>query len=367
MYRPPPSVDRSESIGEFSSVSLLIPARNEASSIAQCLDAARESVGIHLEIVVLDDHSEDETALIVREIMEKDPRVRLETGPELPAGWCGKQHACHILGGLARNEILAFIDADVTLTPDGLARMSAFLNASRQARSVRLVSGFPQQETGTILEKMIIPLIHFLLLGFLPMGPMRRYPYPGLGAGCGQLFLTDRGAYHHVGGHAAVKSSLHDGLTLPRAYRQAGFMSDLCDATDVCRCRMYRSAGELWNGLAKNAREGLGAPSMLVPASLLLLGGQVLPFVLLACGSLLSSTALLLVVIATALAYFPRMDAAWRFRQSWLGAILHPLGVLALVAIQWYANIQAWRGRPVGWKGRPPPARADTDKTHGTE
>ena len=60
-----------------------------------------------------------------------------------------------------------------------------------------------------------------------------------------------------------MRSSLHDGVTLPRAYRRAGFMTDVCDATDLAVCRMYRSAGAVWNGLAKNAREGLGAPGLI--------------------------------------------------------------------------------------------------------
>ena len=86
---------------------------------------------------------------------------------------------------------------------------------------------------------------------------MRSSLQPGLGVGCGQWFMTSRDAYEKVGGHAAVKASLHDGIKLPRAYRAAGMMTDVCDATDLAVCRMYRSAGQVWNGLAKNAREGM--------------------------------------------------------------------------------------------------------------
>ena len=96
-------------------ISLLIPARNEEHNIAAAIDAGLASGGVNLEIVVLDDHSTDRTAAIVREVAARDPRVRLEGAPELPAGWCGKQHACHILAEHARRPLLVFVDADTRL------------------------------------------------------------------------------------------------------------------------------------------------------------------------------------------------------------------------------------------------------------
>ena len=170
--------------------------------------------------------------------------------------------------------MLTFLDADVRLEPDALARMALFLEQSGAA----LVSGFPRQETGTLLEKLLIPLINWLLLCFLPLWAMRRFRWSAFGAGCGQWFMTTRAAYEKVGGHAAVKSSLHDGLTLPRAYRRAGFITDICDATDLATCRMYRSARRVWFGLAKNAREGMAATGQIVFWTVVLLCGQVLPF-----------------------------------------------------------------------------------------
>jgi hypothetical protein len=139
---------------------------------------------------------------------------------------------------------------------------------------------------------------------------------------------------------------------LPRAFRAAGKRTDLCDATELATCRMYRGASEVWRGLAKNATEGLASPGMIGPASLLLFGGQVLPFVLLACAAWLSPPALVMALAAATMAYLPRLPAAWRFRQSWLGALLHPLGVALLLAIQWHALARAMTGRPAAWKGR---------------
>lgn len=348
LFRPAP---RPAANDERPQLSVLIPARNEEASIGACVESVLASVGVELEVLVLDDHSADRTAEVVREIAAKDLRVRLESAPALPAGWCGKQHACHVLAAHARFPLLAFLDADVRLAPDALSRLAAFRRRSR----AELVSGFPRQETGTLLEKLVIPLINWLLVGYLPMIAMRFTRHVGFAVGCGQWFLTSRTAYDAVGGHAAVRASLHDGLTLPRAYRRAGFHTDVCDATDAAACRMYRSAAGVWNGLAKNAREGMAANSQIGLWTYLLFVGQVLPFGLLAAGVWAPP-----VLAAAGLAYLPRLHAAYRFRSSWLGAALHPLGVLVLLAIQWYAVWRAVIGKPVGWKGRPAPQGDNT-------
>ena len=242
----------------------------------------------------------------------------------------------------ARFPVLTFLDADVRLEPDALARMALFLEESQAA----LVSGFPRQETGTFLEKLLIPLINWLLLSFLPLWGMRHSRWAAFGAGCGQWFMTIGAAYEKVGGHEAVKASMHDGLTLPRAYRRAGFRTDVCDAADLATCRMYRSASGVWNGLAKNAHEGMATPLALPSWTAILLCGQVLPFVLLAVWPQP------MLLAAACLAYLPRLSCAVQFRQSWLGALLHPAGVALLVAIQWYAIWRLVIGRPIGWKGR---------------
>ena len=329
------------------SLSVLIPARNEESAIGAALQAVLASRGVEFEVVVLDDHSDDATADVVAAIVERDPRVRLLQGQPLPAGWCGKQFACSILARAARHSLLVFLDADVRLAPDGLARITAFLEESR----ADLVSGIPRQETGTLVEKLVIPLIHFVLLGFLPLGRMRRYRHPAYAAGCGQLFLARRSAYEAAGGHAAIQASLHDGITLPRAFRTAGFRTDLCDMTEIATCRMYQTAGDVWRGLAKNATTGLASPGMILPATALLLGGQVLPLVLLALLVWLPPLAVCLAFIATLASYYPRFAAARRFRQSWLGAVLHPAGIMIFLAIQWHAFIRSCEPPTGGLEG----------------
>ncbi len=376
--------------GSAESITVLIPARNEEKNIRATLAAVLANRGVEFQVIVLDDHSTDGTTGIVSAFAAQDPRVRLESAPPLPAGWCGKQHACHVLARLARNPLLVFIDADVRLAPDALARMVGFMgrdsvsdcgsplplsDASQSARGlaqsktsrsssppvdrkspivnpIALASGVPRQELGTFSERLLLPLIHFVLLGFLPMHAMRRTLWPSMSAGCGQLFIARRDAYERCGGHAMLRDSLHDGIKLPRVFRQAGFRTDLFDATDLATCRMYHTNGETWRGLGKNATEGLAAPGTIVPMTALLLGGQVLPLVLCACAPMLSSIGLVLALVATTLAFLPRLVAAAMFRQSPGSALLHPLGVLALLAIQWHALARHFLGRPVEWKGR---------------
>jgi hypothetical protein len=86
--------------------------------------------------------------------------------------------------------------------------------------------------------------------------------------------------------------------------------------------------------------------------TILLLCGQVLPFVLLGFAPILSASALALAAVAAALAYLPRLLAARLFRQPLGGALLHPLGVGALLVIQWHALVGHLAGRPSVWKGR---------------
>ena len=125
-------------------VSILIPARDEEPRIARAVESALASRGVDVEVVVMDDHSTDRTVEIVQAISERDPRVRVETAPPLPEGWAGKQHACHALAATAKGTILLFVDADVELAPDGVARAAGFLERS----GADLVSGFPFQVTG---------------------------------------------------------------------------------------------------------------------------------------------------------------------------------------------------------------------------
>jgi hypothetical protein len=326
-------------------VSVLIPARNEEATIAAACAAVLASAGVTLELIVLNDHSTDRTAELLAGI--DDPRLKVASAPPLPAGWSGKQHACAHLATLASHELLIFVDADVRLTPDAVSRMAGFM----ERNDVGLASGFPHQIVRTWSEVLLLPLIYFLLLGFLPMAMMRRSVHPAFGAGCGQLFIARRAAYQRAGGHAAIRRSLHDGIKLPRAFRLAGIQTGLFDATEIASCRMYTNARSLWEGLTKNATEGMATMTALPIWTLILAGGQILPlFLLVTKPGLLSA-------VAVAASVGLRVLLALRLRQPIGSALLHPLGVAALLVVQWAALFRALRGIPATWRGRAYPAQ----------
>ena len=345
-------------------VAVLIPARDEERNIRACVESVLASRDVELEVLVLDDASTDRTAEIVREIGLHDTRVRVVASQSLPAGWNGKQRACWLLAQETKAPLLLFLDADVRIMPETIARCGAEMQRS----GVALLSGFPRQITVGWMERMLLPLIHFVLLGFLPMGRMRTSTKVGYAAGCGQFFLADRDAYFASGGHAAIRETRHDGLRLPQAFRRHGFQTDIVDLTDLAEVRMYDSARAVWMGLAKNATEGLGAPARIVPLTALLLLGQVLPVIVamlwvafcmsnLLVGATFDDPRMAVVVsvlIALALiaSYLPRLLAVRRFKQPLASALLHPLGTLLLLVIQWYALVKQIFGRPVAWRTR---------------
>ena len=130
---------------------------------------------------------------------------------------------------------------------------------------------------------------------------------------------------------------------------------------------MYRNTKEVWYGLKKNATEGVASGGLIVPVTAMLLCGQVLPFALLVLGlserwqavagqtsnNQLGNLAWGMVLAAMLLAWLPRFAAAFRYRQSWLGALLHPLAILSFLTIQWSAFIGSYSRKPIAWKGRP--------------
>ena len=130
--RPAPAAGRP-------AVSVLIPARNEEANIADACAAVLANEGVELELVVLDDASTDRTP--------DDPARRSPTPGcawprrrALPPGWSGKQHACHVLAGLARHELMVFVDADVRLAPDALCAHGR-VHAAQQGRPGQRLSG----------------------------------------------------------------------------------------------------------------------------------------------------------------------------------------------------------------------------------
>lgn len=331
-------------------LSILIPARNEEKRLPGLLDSILKQTTRHnLEILVLDDQSEDRTSDIIKQYQKKDPRIHRLNGSPLPGGWCGKQWACWNLARKAHGRWLLFLDADVRVEPGSIEHWIQ----SAENSGVDLISGIPRQITGSILEKLCIPLIHFILLSFLPIWRMRRSNHPSYAAGCGQWMLARSEAYHQSGGHRSIAASLHDGIHLPKTLRKAGFKTDLMDLTSTVSCRMYQNAGEVWEGLMKNARDGMGAPSRILPITLILFAGQILPWILIMfIWNQISLEWRPYTLAALLFSILPRLLGAFKYQQSWLSAVLHPIGITLFLSIQWIALWRSCHGIHASWKGR---------------
>ena len=117
---------------------------------------------------------------------------------------------------------------------------------------------------------------------------------------------------------------------------------------------MYHNAGEVIQGLAKNAHEGMAGRLAIWVWTTILLVSYVVPPVLVVTGLVSGSRDAWwwIAIAATVVGITTRLVLALRFRQSILGALLHPLGVAILVAIQWYSWFLRRAGRGVAWKDR---------------
>jgi hypothetical protein len=242
----------------------------------------------------------------------------------------------------------------VRLEREALYKMASELNYVESGEEVKsMVSGFPCQETKTLLEILLLPLIHFVLLGFLPLLGERWSRRSGFAAGCGQFMMVRREAYLATGGHSAIRTTMHDGLLLPVLFRRYRFRTGVYDLSRDAVCRMYHDAGEVWRGLGKNATEGMASATRLPVFTLLLFVGQVMPIpVALWALHLKDELPMRVALMALALGLAMRVVSAIRYRENWIGVILHPMGILILLVLQWNAFLRKMIGKPATWKER---------------
>lgn len=330
-------------------VSVLIPARDEEGNLDPCLDAVLAQGPVVAEVLVYDDASTDGTAERVRRRADGDDRVRLLAGGPLPAGWCGKPHACARLAEAARGEWLLFLDADARLAPDAVAG----LVAEARRRQASLLSAWPGLTMESRAEKLLMPMLNFFVLTLYPAALQLVRREAALGLAHGACLLARRVDYAELGGHARVRDEIFEDTRLARLWRQSGRRGLCLDGQEVVRVRMYASAGEIWRGFRKNLHAGFRrqaafwaflafhaglflAPFLLAPA--LTLAGEAAA----AAWAWTAAGAVVAMRLALALRFGHPLGSAW----------LHPLAegfLLALGVASWWS---ARRGGGVEWKGR---------------
>ncbi|ANE47254.1 hypothetical protein SY83_14355 [Paenibacillus swuensis] len=237
-------------------VSILIPARDEERNIDSCLRSVSQqrAEGLDYEIIVLNDRSSDKTGTIAEEYARKFSRIRVLEGREPAAGWTGKSYACHQLAEEATGDILFFMDADARLEPGALSALTAF--ATRQGSGI--VSGFPRQETETLIEKLVVPMMMYTISCHLPVALVHGTHDPKFAAAHGAALLIHRDTYRDIGGHAAVRSDLVDDMAIVRKAKEGKHPVSLIEMYSWVRMRMYRNGSEVWNGYKKNLFPGVG-------------------------------------------------------------------------------------------------------------
>lgn len=261
-------------------VSILVPARNEAESIEPCVRSLLAQEYPDFEVIVLDDHSTDETGVILARLAERFSRLRVLTGKPLPPGWFGKHWACHQLAQAASGELLLFTDADTRHEPFMLRDSVSAL----MAENADLVTAFPHEEVVTWGERLVVPFIGFGIFTFLPIRLIQRLRWTTLAVTIGQFMLFRRAAYEAVGGYEAVRGEVLDDVRLGQRIIRAGFEWRLMDGTRQVSCRMYRGFWDAVDGFCKNLFAVFGYRILPYAMTFLIVGTVFLepPFVLLA-------------------------------------------------------------------------------------
>ncbi len=235
-------------------ISVLIPARNEEGNISNCLQSVIEQSYPNLEILVLDDNSEDNTYREAAAFSERDSRIKIFKGETLPEGFTGKNWACHQLSQSASGEYLLFIDADVILGKDSV--LSAFNEIKRL--NLGLLSVFPTQKINSAGEWLIVPLMNWLLLTFLPLYFIYSKKSHLLAAANGQFMFFGRSAYESTGGHLSLKSCITEDIVFARLLKQNNVAVKTYLGGELIFCRMYSGFETSFEGFTKNFFPGSG-------------------------------------------------------------------------------------------------------------
>ena len=328
-------------------VSVLIPARNEADTIDACVEAVLRSQGVVLEVLVLDDGSTDDTAARVESLAARDRRVRLLRGEPPPTGWLGKPYACHQLAQAASGTVLAFVDADVIVEPDALARSAALLEDAE----LDLVSPYPRQVAISPSERLVQPLLQWSWLTFLPLGLAETSALPALVAANGQLLVCRQRAYRTAGGHAVVRDAVLDDVELARAFKRAGLRVALADGTDVATCRMYRNFAEVRDGYSKSLHAVARGPVGRAGIGALLVWLYVVPPVAAIRRLAGGDRSPVVPALGYAAGVAGRIVSARRTGGRSADAVAHPVSILAVVGLGLRSSVLRRTGR-LSWKGR---------------
>ena len=349
------------------SLTVVIPAYNEAANIGPCVSAvlASDAPCTDWSLVVVDDDSTDATAALACEAGAAAAATPgrfslLQAGPR-PADqrWVGKNWACSRAAEQLQSDWLLFIDADVRLHPETLGR------ALRQAQADQadLLSLAPRLTCGCLAEWMVQPIMASLLgLGF-PIEAAND-PTSAVAFAAGPFMLFRRQAYERIGGHRALAAEVVEDLALARGIKAAGLRLRYLLGLDALDLRMYADWRSLWEGWTKNWFLGLdsslfkalGAAAVVVlmfSLPWLLIGATPVLLLALPAQGLWWLAGFGLALLGVLLQLQLRLWSQREFQVPITHWWLMGLGGLLVGAIGPTSVVRTLTGRGWTWKGRP--------------
>ena len=326
--------------GKKPMVSILVPARNEEHNLPVLLESLKKLTYREYEVIVCDDHSTDSTTEILKRFAQHTKNLNWFTGKELPAGWLGKNFACHQLAEKATGDYLLFLDADVHIQPDFLTPL---INRAIQGK-LSLLSVFPRQIMFSTGEKSTVPMMNWILLSLLPLSLIRFSKKPSLAAANGQFMLFEANIYREKRWHQQVKAENVEDILIVRRMKQAGYRVEVLANFSAVSCRMYSSYREAVEGFSRNIHQYFGGSS----AVMLLFWLLTVPGILLALlmlpltGTLALISQILLIRIVISL---------HSGQNLWSNLYYHPVQMAALTNII-IRNLLGKQKKSVKWKDR---------------
>jgi glycosyltransferase involved in cell wall biosynthesis len=324
-------------------VSLVVPARNEAETIAAALTSVCDIRYANLEIIVINDRSTDGTAFILERMADLHPALRVVTIDTIAEGWLGKNHALHHGARLASGDYFLFTDADVLFAPDSIGRAVSYCEA-HQVDHLTLL--FDVIARSRLLAMLVLSFSVNFMARFKPWRIAESKNY-FLGAGGFNLVRSK--AYWEAGGHASIPMAVLDDLMLGKLIKQHGFRQHVLYGGAMVAVEWYRGAREMMQGLMKNAFAAFDFRlSQLLAVSTLMLVFRVWPWIALFVTHGLAWWLNLLALIACLSLYIDFIRAGKREYQCLIYAPLVPLVELLM---WWRASISALVCGGISWRG----------------
>lgn len=223
-------------------VSIIVPTRNEAGKIIQCLDSIVRQRDVETQIIVVDDSSIDETRSIVKQY-SREYGVELLELDNLDPRAAGKSWACYYGYRRAVNDLLLFIDADtILLSEDVLARSISTL----ESQDLDFLSIFPRFDMKSLWVRLIYPLYINTIILFEPFGKVNKESSKRCFL-VGAFSLFKKRVYEAVGGHMLVVEEILEDKVLGEVVRAMGYRFKIFDGDDLVMTRMESSIKDLWN------------------------------------------------------------------------------------------------------------------------